>query len=1034
MDAPHLDKAPAARVSLPVIQYVDPVKTNMESVAAAILQAYEPQLAPPIAAHMITINQGSVTFKIREVPQVGFLEHKMNNVTFSRDFFRKAQAYICGKGDEPVVTNQNDLVCLEYLFFLNYTAKKNSEANKIFNFFVRYPEFQGARLVRAYVMFDIYPDVPAHEVRKAIDFAQQGDPDSIELFILSIELYRQTDEIEKEMYERMKMGAKLNNGDFHKLVLRNCHKPQALYAILDVATRVAQNQLGKDFVEEHKIMCLLSEQKFQEVLEGANKHLKMHKPHSQNVLFAKLLALLRLGHVEEAEKFVRKSHFIDKSIPKALMASARGNALEALKHFYQFFYDSRGMDVYFWVILEFCLVYQEITYKFDRVIMDRLTWASQVDLHSLKVWQALLRSQLAPGSPVATDQIRTTLERLAFLDRSHGHEYHFTLAKLLAQRGPEEHLDAVLEELTEVIVKGRVNDETFIENFTTFVIANKKSLFCDSLFSFLYFKNRNEKTVMNFADVIVKKSDPERALIILEDYMRQHTHSLQLKKFTLSILCCIEKYQEAAFLAQQVLAVDRNYPAGLLAVGFTAHKQKDFAKAIDHLERISTTDEMMAGKIDIVLFDCYISSEDIDNAGKIIERSGDIIPEVLLERFAHLTATRASEVSSSTVTREQPTEEPKEPIAREPVVDTKPSVIPPAQSEPRVPSAQPEIVRNKVHQPPVHHQPLKHDITRLDKNARLADWLNNPGAIPKCTIDEEMYPQAKSANPAPILDTREYEIDKRLNPVEFNRLEDARQALIQIGDLLKQEKDYVSDKPEAAGNFLFPRTLMYHVMKFGEALAPTGRNQKDITQVFKDTIQTHILSTKLISNLRQAMRHEFYRVDMNKLKIFCDKLVKSTVLQNIECYQKDAVPKIVKGKDIVKVHFYVRTTLAVEQDLMNNDAVDYGKKALFELSEMDRIGAKLGISEIAKLNFYLNGFKMAICNIEESLKRLGIQDDPELRDIFYYGNRFAHEMSEDPTLYVNEEISVNRLGSIINKAERIRLRITEIVSRHNGKK
>jgi tetratricopeptide (TPR) repeat protein len=1029
MDASHLDKVNGSRVAFTEVQTVEAVKTNVEAVAAAILQAVNINPTQPIAPQMITINQGSVTFKIREVPEVGYLEHKMHNVTFNRDFFRKAQAYICGKGDEPLVTSQNDLVCLEYLFFLNYTANKNSEANKISNYFIRYPEFQGARLVRAYVLFDIYPVVPAQEVRKAIELAQEGDPDSIELFILSIELYRQTDEIEKEMYERMKMDAKLNNGDFHKLVLRNCHKPKALYAILDVATKVAQSQLDKDFIEEHKIMCLLSEQKFQEVLEGANKHLKMRKPQSQNVLFAKLVALLRLGHVEEAEKFVRKSHFIDKSIPKALMASARGNTHEAFKHFYQFFYDCRAMDVYFWVVLEFCLVYQDITYKFDRVITDRLKWASQVDLHSLEVWQALLRSQIAHGSPVATDEIRATAERLAFLDRSHWYEYYFTLANLLAQRGPEEHLDASLQELTEVIVQGRVKDETFIENFTTFVMANKKSLLCDSLFSFLYFRNKNEKTVMDFANVMVRKGDPERALIILEDYMRQHTHSLQLKKYTVSILCCIEKYQEAAFLAKQILAVDRNFPAGLVAVGFTAHKQKDYAKAIDHLERISTRDETMVGKIDMVLFDCYISIEDLDKARQVIERSGDIIPAVLLEKFAHLAATRSSEVSSPNVTLEQPTkEEPKEPIARESVLESTPSLIPPAQSETRVPSAEPEIVRNKVHQPPVHHQPLKHDITRLDKNARLADWLNNPGAIPKCTIDEEMYPQAKApANPVPVLDTKEYEIDKRLSPTEFNRLEDARQALIQIGDLLKQEKDYVSDKPAAAGNFLFPRTLMYHVMKFGEALAPTGRNQKDISQVFRDTIQTHILSTKLISNLRQAMRHEFYRVDMNKLKGFCDKLVKSTVLKNIECYQKDAAPKLVKGKDIVMVHFYVRTNIAVEQELMHGDEVDYAKKALFELSEMDRIGAKLGIAEIAKLNFYLNGFKMAICNTEECLKRLKIQDDRELRDIFYYGNRFAHEMSEDPTLYVNEEISVNRLGSIINKAERIRLRITEMV-------
>jgi len=149
-------------------------------------------------------------------------------------------------------------------------------------------------------------------------------------------------------------------------------------------------------------------------------------------------------------------------------------------------------------------------------------------------------------------------------------------------------------------------------------------------------------------------------------------------------------------------------------------------------------------------------------------------------------------------------------------------------------------------------------------------------------------------------------------------------------------------------------------------------------------------------------------------------LKESTVLKNIEAYMH--------GAKKTEVAFYDRTKIAKKQEIKCERTVDYLAEAQMELRKMSAIGGKMSSADIDKELFYKEGLKMAICNVEEAAKRLALPHDPEMREIFYFGNKFAHEMNQglDPREYNNEEIRIERLYSIIRRAERISGRIAEL--------
>lgn len=333
-------------------------------------------------------------------------------------------------------------------------------------------------------------------------------------------------------------------------------------------------------------------------------------------------------------------------------------------------------------------------------------------------------------------------------------------------------------------------------------------------------------------------------------------------------------------------------------------------------------------------------------------------------------------------------------------------ISPPVPHEPKtVPSEQTEsLIRNKPPKTKIHLQRFKGNVVQLDKTLTLTRKV-------ECTLDEEIY--GKIIKETRVKKTKKMTvvtIELPLSQKEFERLEIARYSLMRVGDLLKQVKEL------GTHSYLYPRAIMYNMLKFAEALSPTSLNRKDISGSFAATIQTHIISQKLIMSIRNYLRHHYHLIDIELMKDFCVKLVDSTVMQNLVIY---------KGTKDNKVTFATRTTLPKKQKLLKNENVDYLQMVQMELKEMGAIGNKLNAKDIDSNSFYKEGLKMAICNVEECIKRLQIPVD-KLKEIIYFGNLIGHQMGEDPTLYVNEEIPMNQFYTILMKSDRIRETILQL--------
>lgn len=380
---------------------------------------------------------------------------------------------------------------------------------------------------------------------------------------------------------------------------------------------------------------------------------------------------------------------------------------------------------------------------------------------------------------------------------------------------------------------------------------------------------------------------------------------------------------------------------------------------------------------------------------------------------------------------------PIEPIkTSDPVAVTTPSQVKTMSSSSPSPTAPTgsfpaEPIRNKVKQGPVHHQPAsKGDVTNLDPKSIFRTDLKQLASTFKgaCTFDQEIYGIRPKVVERPIsAHTIPVSIEQRLWEMEFRRLEVGRQAIVRIGDLLAQETVYCTGNQHNPTDYLYPLNIGYQILKLMESLAPTSKNAKTVSDVFKSTIQTHILSVELINRMRYAVRHDYHMIDFKKFKTFCQKLDKSTVLANVMAYRECAAPnEKIKEKSVV-VEFQLRTNIEKRQHIRKEERkIDYLAEAQYELDRLGKIGDK-SIQVLGSEQFYSDGVKMAICNIEECLKRLDVPDDKILREFFYFGNKIGHEIGEAPELYVNEEIPLLRMHSILQKASVISNRIAELV-------
>lgn len=313
-----------------------------------------------------------------------------------------------------------------------------------------------------------------------------------------------------------------------------------------------------------------------------------------------------------------------------------------------------------------------------------------------------------------------------------------------------------------------------------------------------------------------------------------------------------------------------------------------------------------------------------------------------------------------------------------------------------------------------HFQPLRGNVAKLNKSEIMSSWKNNQALTQACTFDAEIYGHTPKS-PAKSIKTVPVELLKPLTATESRRLELAKLSLVRLGDLLAQHQEWSSSK------FLYPRAIAYNLLKFSEALSPTSYNRVEITELFLRTIQTHVISKKLIDHLRNDIRHQYHLIKMDQLIAFSHQLVKDTVLQNIKAYSN------AKGG---VAEFVPRATLPKKQQFVQQESVDYLKMVQMELNEMDAVASKISFPDIDANALYREGLKMAVCNVEECIRRLQIPER-KLGDIIYFGNKIAHDVGENPHHHLTEELSAVQFHLILNKVTVIRDQILNSVRNLN---
>lgn len=1036
-----------------------PVDTTdkVSQIASNLVSGPSSTTAPASALEKKTVSIAKCAFQLNalfstEKPLV----HEMTNLSFDSEFFKTLVLHLNDFfNPAPIPRTENDYSCLEYMFFKSLTfenLKSNNliRARQIVALIEQHrPHDPSARLMMAYLACADFTELdPIYSYAEVNDFltkAQVVNPNSIELLLLKIWAAKKEGEISTLIGANLMLNKRDPSYDPSKLFAQYLHDPTVLQTMICLCSKA-----NIDETEYVLQLLLLDDKNSLEALDIANALLK--KRPTLAARHCKIRALLKLKRIEECESFVRTEKLHKDVLIQALIHSAKKQDTQAYPCFIKFF--EKTPHAPYWIILELCNVLERVgPTRVDAIIMSTLARAVEIDRSNIPVArQAFIRSLhvnlgLEAEFPLARLPTPKQLwSHVKSLDPQQANRYDLMYATYKLHKKDHQACFEIADSLFKNVVSDpTVEREIIVEVAVLLSRLGRK----DSELALLkehYEATFDEDYLQRYVNCLQFLKVPQRAVEVLEKHVERFPYSMRANQLHACLLETTGNYAAAMVAINKVLSLDPKNEYALILRSDFYFRQKEYQKCIeDYLQCADSADPAIAlvstrnlSKV----FKSYLELNRLGPAKKLLKHpnSDFAIGEDLRLEYAEKVKAKKEKAEKPTFAREEREEhvvQKDEP----PIPAPKPESIivsPEAAPEPKqLSTVRSEPIRNTVPQAPIHLQSSKKDVTNLDARAKIKTWSSNPSLLSEaCTIDREIYGISSKPIPAAAVPSiKESHVEQRLTADEYNRLEVAHQAIIQIGDLLRQEKERCSPNPDDPGNFLFPRAFAYHVLKFSEALSPTSSNRKEVSEAFKSTVQTHILSMKLIMALRHAIRHEYQLVDLQKLKTLGKELASSTVKENIKAYRDQAAPKETKGKEPkeVPVSFQERTTISKKQDIANHATPDYFEEARNELMGMAKVTKKFiengTLVEVLKENFYMDGLKMSVCNIEECVKRLGGSDDPELREIFYLGNRVAHEMGENPKLYVNEEISPDRMLRIINKAERILARIKLIAKK-----
>lgn len=987
------------------------------------------------------------TFAIENY-RFGSVTHTMDKSAMSQEFLREMLRYFVSTRTDiapPIATKRGDLVSLEFLFYQSL-QKVNTTQAQVCEAVMRshFPADPITRLCSAYLV--CINEVQYDLAKTIIDAALGMKHCHLEALHLAAFLERRAGNYKQEIRYQFELFN--SETRFKKFLNSISHRLEYVSALIEMFNEDLNNNLDRDqssklYIKEMEILRLFLENKYEECIEEADRLLKKH-PKNSHVQETKLRALVANGKIDAARAFVSSKRLqLSANITYALIARDKQTAYQ---YYNKLLIEGQALDIPYWIILNFCDILEHVKiHPGDTgAAIQRLQSESRNRPNSVPVHRGLYILLIATAqdcrnqTPENLIAIRNLCVHLCMHDSERHHLYLLEQLKFLLRighgRSPE--ASEVARGLCNLAYAKDLGVE-FVSEVVDLIEETTLGTNAALELSFnLYRQTQNVEYLYIHAKQLRALGRNKEANGLFDEYVSKNPTSLRAVLILLSFYVTDKEFRNAMLLCNCALDVFPNQVQLLSARGRLHFQFELFEDAIKDLSMVMNDPE--AGLQDYVrrdLFHSYLRLGLHREAQAFLEKYGhQHIPKAFIEELRQQKA-RAKEEASQRKKETEPEPTPLsliEPSSKTEVeipaiakdIDA-PTLTPPAPAVPA--AAAPEPVRNMEKKAPIHLQRLKHDITNLDPKIKFKGDLNS---LPKtfagaCTIDEEIY--GRQSAPTPVAVKKETVDIPRLTSEEFRRLERARLSIIAIGDLIKNDKVYCTANPTDPGNFLFPRNLAYQLLKFSDALVPTSLKQKDVRQVFKEVIQTHILSIDLIGKLRQAMRHEYQTVDMDRLKHFCSRLTaeKCTVQMNIEAFLQ-AIPK--EKSDTAAVSFAPRTNLERKQTLKKDAPVDYLEEVKHELTCMARIADKFQLKQIDAENFYKDGLKMSICNIAECLRQLNVPEDKMLQQFFRFGNRIAHEVGEKPTWYVSEEMDIHQLGMILHKANVIKDRIINLVT------
>lgn len=742
---------------------------------------------------------------------------------------------------------------------------------------------------------------------------------------------------------------------------------------------------------------------FQEVCERTERYLRKN-PDELRFIDFRMRALLQTKRIDEANKLAKK--YKDVPLIQAIYYLGRGDHVNAFLNYKRFFAELGPVteDYPLRIVFDLIEIWKSgVPHKLNdyalmlKVMNDTL----KVEPGNLIVWEIL--AAVANSANFIQSQDNAA-RKCCELNPDAKIFYLSSLASSYHRLGQTSKCKLVIYEIMDELWQGKLVTTGFYDFNELTRQVDQRVLALDFFFQYFH-RSPNEVVFILLASLYQEFEMMVELKELAELYLCLNPHSCGGHTYLALALLHAKEYERAIeeatkglggtidLIAYQVRmschAVLKRYPEvvedGTAAYKIAAnqHQLWVFSKCVDPYVR------------------ALIEMKEHSKAKAVLKKCKKVISQRQFGELMELL--KNSELPAAVAV-------PSYPIMEKTIQAPEPLVEKPVFSEPKIAPLTSDCVRPKEPKVKKHFQPVKGNVAKLNKSAIMSSWKNNQALTQACTFDAEIYGNATKFPQKPIK-TLPVELLKPLTATESRRLELAKLSLVRLGDLLKQNQELGSSK------FLYPRAIAYNLLKFTEALSPTSYNRLEITDLFLRTIQRHVISKKLIGNLRNDIRHHFHLINMDQLIAFSHQLVKDTVLQNIKAYSN--------AKAGV-AEFVARATLPKKQQFIQQESIDYLKMVQMELKEMDAISSKISFPDIDANALYREGLKMAVCNVEECIRRLQIPEK-KLGEIIYFGNKIAHEVGENPHCHLTEELSVVQLHLILNKVTVIRDQIFNCV-------